>query len=635
MSKSLLNLLKVSPAILGASVLMASGAYAAQSPEALALRAEQNTTEVSNTSVGVTPAPLELAATPIMVAPEATATAATTTALNLPTAPLTLNNAAPVSATTATQLPQLAAPAASSSPSFSASTIPSGDGELLRQLNRYSNEGEVNSQVTNINQLRDVSPRDWAFEALRNLVERYQCIAGYPDGTFQGNRPMTRFEFAAGLNACLRRIEALVGGNAPQVTRADLEAIRRLTTEFRTELTALGTRVNALEGRVRFLEERQFSTTTKLAGEVVMQLSQTFNGDLNVNLNGRSVTLGSTSNVTFGDRVRLNFNTSFTGRDLLNTRLQARNLIPFTGRTGTQNTTLSVEGSEGNAFQLSRLVYQFTAGVPLTGIGGTAYVGTTGLFLDDIALSLNPTGDAISNFGANRPIYNIGGGGGGAGFSFNALNNTFRIDLGYVANTPNNPNPSNGLFAGGYAAIGQITYAPPTSLLQAAFTYSNTYGNTASAGSGTFLSDNPFGSTAAGTIRETTNNYQLSANFQFTPQIVLGGFISYSNVINEVAKFQKADVWSYGLGLAIRDVGTPGSTLGFVFGVPPVARRVQLGGGATVSNSATPYHAEVFYKFNINDNIDVTPGFFAVFRPDGDINRNTVYVGSIRTTFRF
>lgn len=42
-------------------------------------------------------------------------------------------------------------------------------------------------QVTNVSQLRDVSPEDWAYEALRSLVERYGCIAGYPDGTFRGN----------------------------------------------------------------------------------------------------------------------------------------------------------------------------------------------------------------------------------------------------------------------------------------------------------------------------------------------------------------------------------------------------------------------------------------------------------------
>ena len=58
-------------------------------------------------------------------------------------------------------------------------------------------------QVTNVNQLKDVDPKDWAYQALRNLVGNYGCIAGYPDGTFQGNRTLTRYEFAAGLNACL------------------------------------------------------------------------------------------------------------------------------------------------------------------------------------------------------------------------------------------------------------------------------------------------------------------------------------------------------------------------------------------------------------------------------------------------
>jgi hypothetical protein len=62
-------------------------------------------------------------------------------------------------------------------------------------------------QINNINQLRDVSPRDWSYEALRNLVESYGCIVGYPDRTFRGSRPLTRNEFAAGLNACLQQLE--------------------------------------------------------------------------------------------------------------------------------------------------------------------------------------------------------------------------------------------------------------------------------------------------------------------------------------------------------------------------------------------------------------------------------------------
>jgi hypothetical protein len=62
------------------------------------------------------------------------------------------------------------------------------------------------SQVTSVSQFSDVQPTDWAFQALQSLVERYGCIAGYPNSTYRGNRALTRYEFAAGLNACLDRV---------------------------------------------------------------------------------------------------------------------------------------------------------------------------------------------------------------------------------------------------------------------------------------------------------------------------------------------------------------------------------------------------------------------------------------------
>ena len=87
----------------------------------------------------------------------------------------------------------------------------------------YEDGTDPLEQVTNVSQLRDVSPGDWAFEALRSLVERYGCIAGYPDGTYRGNRAMSRYEFAAGLNACLQQIERLLGsGTGNFATKADL-----------------------------------------------------------------------------------------------------------------------------------------------------------------------------------------------------------------------------------------------------------------------------------------------------------------------------------------------------------------------------------------------------------------------------
>ncbi|MEM7716999.1 MAG: iron uptake porin, partial [Cyanobacteria bacterium P01_A01_bin.68] len=96
----------------------------------------------------------------------------------------------------------------------------------------YNNENNFQkneqSQVTSVSQLDDVFPGDWAFEAVRILVERYNCISGYPNGTFRGNRAMTRYEFAAGLNACLNQIQTLIQSNARDlVTQEDLNLLQR------------------------------------------------------------------------------------------------------------------------------------------------------------------------------------------------------------------------------------------------------------------------------------------------------------------------------------------------------------------------------------------------------------------------
>ncbi|MEB3200649.1 MAG: S-layer homology domain-containing protein, partial [Synechococcaceae cyanobacterium] len=58
----------------------------------------------------------------------------------------------------------------------------------LEAVNRYarSSEGQSQEQVTSINQFSDVKPTDWAFQALSNLIERYGCVAGYPNGTYKG-----------------------------------------------------------------------------------------------------------------------------------------------------------------------------------------------------------------------------------------------------------------------------------------------------------------------------------------------------------------------------------------------------------------------------------------------------------------
>ena len=59
----------------------------------------------------------------------------------------------------------------------------------LDGVNKYATE----EQVTSISQLSDVKPTDWAYQALSNLIDRYGCVAGYPDRTYKAVRSMTRF----------------------------------------------------------------------------------------------------------------------------------------------------------------------------------------------------------------------------------------------------------------------------------------------------------------------------------------------------------------------------------------------------------------------------------------------------------
>jgi hypothetical protein len=96
------------------------------------------------------------------------------------------------------------------------------------------------AQVTSVTQLRDVQPTEWSYQAISNLVSRYGCVAGYPNGTFQPGQPATRAELAALTNACLDRITEFY-------TAADAQLAAALRAEFAKELGATNARVTALE----------------------------------------------------------------------------------------------------------------------------------------------------------------------------------------------------------------------------------------------------------------------------------------------------------------------------------------------------------------------------------------------------
>ena len=194
---------------------------------------------------------------------------------------------------------------------------------LAAEAQPETEQAKPMAQVTSVSQLSDVQPTDWAFQALQSLVERYGCIAGYPDGTFKGNRAVTRYELAAALNACLDQISARFA------TQGDLEIVQALQSEFKAEMATLKGRVDSLEAQIAQLEANQFSTTTKLSGEVIFAATGAALGNRIRNSNttpgispSGDISFNEEINPTFVGRVRLNLSTSFTGKDLLYTQLQ-------------------------------------------------------------------------------------------------------------------------------------------------------------------------------------------------------------------------------------------------------------------------------------------------------------------------
>lgn len=491
-------------------------------------------------------------------------------------------------------------------------------------------------QVTSVSQLRDVQPTDWAFQALQSLVERYGCIEGYPDRTYRGNRAMTRYEFAAGLNSCLDRIQELIATLPQGISREDLDRLRRLQEEFAVELATLRGRVDALEARTTQLEANQFSTTTKLNAEVITAIQDVF-GDAAGRNSDRYQT-------TFAYRVRLNLETSFTGKDLLRTRLEVGNFRSSSEVTGTTMTNLNFDTVTENRVFIPHLLYRTPLGSSVTLIVGPSGVGFT-----DITDTITPPGIADdargipSKFGEYSPFFRQGGGGIATNINFSK---NVILTLGYLAGTPENPTDGNGLFDGKYNAMAQLAFYGNSGAI--GLSYSHTYapgrfvnltGNT-----GSLLAIRPFGDS----IATSNDTFGIQGYYRFTPNFQIHAWGGYINAQAEnsglteisngrggefttlVNKGSDADIWFGAVGISFPDVGKKGNLPGILVGLPP-----RVTNSNVREDRDTSYHVEAFFRFQVNDYITVTPGFWVIFNPENDSRNDTQYVGVIRTSFNF
>ena len=478
-------------------------------------------------------------------------------------------------------------------------------------------------QVTNVQQLRDVAPTDWAYEALRSLVDRYGCISGFPDNTYRGNQPLSRYEFAAGLNSCLNQIERLIASSG-SVGDEDLAMMERLSQEFEAELATLGGRLDELESRTATIEDSQFSTTTKLNAEIVNYVLGTF-GDQKPD--GTDVD----DEIAFSSRVRLNFDTSFTGEDRLRVRLQARNVTSPATAGGTNSLALNFEGDSENNVELNDLYYSFPITEKIFG-----FVGANGVDVDDVFVVAPTMGiayDTLSLFSAyNNLIYDNGNGGGAAlGLNIGILEQ-LDLDLGYFATNPSSPEAGNGLFNGNYAAGANLNISLLSERLNIALAYLRAYQGAGSgydlAGFvGTDAATDPFGDRD-----NSTNNYGIATSFQLLEPLAIGGYAGYTTA-STIDDNADADILNWSAYLTFSDLLKEGSAVVISFGQPPTL--IDSEGDVVVDDPDNPYLLNVEYQFNFNDNIQLTPGGYALFNPNGNSENDTLYVATLRTIFRF
>ncbi|HAA31440.1 MAG TPA: S-layer protein [Cyanobacteria bacterium UBA8553] len=489
------------------------------------------------------------------------------------------------------------------------------------------------SQVTSVSQLSDVQPSDWAFQALQSLVERYGCIVGYPDQSFRGDRPLTRYEFAAGLNACLDRVNDLIAsGTVNLATQEELATLQRLQEEFAAELATLRERVDSLEAGTAKLEANQFSTTTRLTGQTIFAVNGGgFDGDQIVDPAGNVIT-GDEPNITALYRVALDFNTSFTGADLLKLRIDVGSNGANDNAAGVLEPNFgsvldySVKPPSDGDFNIGRLYYNFQPVEDLSvsigpNIRTTDYVDRNSYanlsFRDFSTLAL------VNNF----ILFPINGPSSGVAIDWNPGDGAFSIRALYAAADASNPgderqpiqgtssftrvlypnsltNPQSlgdrGLFGATYQGTVEVEYAPSRNLaLRLQY-------------SGGEIFDNRF------------DVFGVNAEFQPIRGVAIFGRYGFGEYNNTAFGDVNPDYWM--AGIAFPDLFKQGALGGLAAGQPFIEAEI---GNATQTNF------EAFYNFPVNDNIRITPTVQVITNAANQDENGTIITGTLRTVFSF
>jgi hypothetical protein len=529
-------------------------------------------------------------------------------------------------------------------PAFAQSATPSQDAVVpsAAPMTPVVDSADVKNNDPSASKTGSLELSDSNVQFLKSFNDRHKC------GIANIDAAISRADFANNIVVCLTSTEVKLAQDPNAIPASELAQLKEVVEQFSNEVSYLGNRVETVEKKLAAVQKASsFSTTTKLAGEVIVGVignsSQTRTGDTNG------------GNITFADRVRLNFDTSFTGKDRLRTRLQSRNITPLNanagnGGTGTNTTRLGFDGNENNGTSVSLLQYT----LPIFN-GSKLIVETTGSEFNENLYTFNPllasagTG-SISRFGRYNPVFRQSGDGAAATADFR-LSPEFSFGVGYAI--PNGVNISNanavtsandtgigsGVLGGNYAGIAQLRYQPSPDL-DLGLSYTRSYHNNGAGvtgSTGSSFANNPFNGSPT-----VASHYSFLASAKLSPGFTLSGWLGLTNASleNGGSITGSADIINGAITAAFTDVGAKGNTLGFIIGVPPKVSSINssLAANRTRYNPDTALHLETLYKIRVSDNLDITPGVLLITSPEsapGAANRGSEFVGTVRTTFKF
>ena len=565
----------------------------------------------------------------LAVAPIAMTTSGTVT----PTATITTKVESPITTSIATLL--LASQAVTSAPSIQSESV------LEPPINSESNKDDSNdpmAQVTSVSQLRDVQPTDWAFQALQSLIKRYGVTSGYSDRTFRGHRGLTRYEFTAALNAALNRVNELIAaGTADLVRKSDLAILQKLQVEFALELATLRGRVDTLEARTAQLEANQFSPTTKLDGEVIFAVtagSYRNRGIRNSNTTpgtapSGDLNLNSTVNPTVVARTRLNFSTSFTGKDLLFTQLQS-------GNGGQTAAVLGQVLPLGGNYRFNTFDQDYAGSGPGVALNYLFYKAP--LFSKNLQFSIGPV-DAVNNyvdinrysqdeatsfsstFFKNNPLLFAVPGGAVASLSWNPSGGALSLHAVYASGTAA-PAPlsqpsaeaasASNLFGSPNQGIVEVEYARKTFTIRLQYMRAS-------------VSQRTFSIGGVNAELALTKKIGLFGRYGFgtIDGKVPGSFTGFANTTFNGSTLNPQ---SWQTGVAFFDFLMPGGKALVGVGQPFIENHV---GNSTQTN------LEALYRIPLSDNIAISPDLQFIFNPNNNAANSTIVVGTIRTVLTF